>query len=317
MLLIQHLAAFLALVLLPAPPPQTDLDALMKKAVARRDHNWKTLQQYVLEERDTIDVRGSMNLRLWHERREFLWYPRDGFFVRSPLSVNGVKVSESDRRAEEDGYLRWVQARDQSGPDKPDGRSAITIGPQGIRFMPASTSTPENDPPAAVGDLIRQRRQPEFIEAAYLLRLSFDEGRYAFVGRERVEDIDTLRIEYYPARLYKPDEKAKERESNAIWTHVLNKAALITVWVEPKSAQIVRYTFDNISLDFFPAAWLMRPRAFAASMTMSQAFKGVWLPKDVEIKVGAMLATGPIDVSYRMEYRDYKEASTDARIKRD
>ena len=39
-------------------------------------------------------------------------------------------------------------------------------------------------------------------------------------------------------------------------------------------------------------------------------------PRDVGIDFGAMLATGPIDVRYQIEYRDYREATTDARIKR-
>ena len=51
-------------------------------------------------------------------------------------------------------------------------------------------------------------------------------------------------------------------------------------------------------------------------MTMSQAFKGVWLPRAVDIDLGVLIATGPIDVKYRIEYRDYQEAKGDARIKR-
>ena len=101
-----------------------------------------------------------------------------------------------------------------------------------------------------------------------------------------------------------------------MWTQIMNKAALVTMWVEPKTHQIVKYTFDNVSLDFFPAAWLVRPTSFKASMTMSQAFKGVWLPRQVEINLGALFATGPIDVLYRIEYREYQEATASARIKR-
>ena len=171
-------------------------------------------------------------------------------------------------------------------------------------------------------DLIQQRRQPEFIESAYVLRLSFDGGRYAFVGRERLDGLEVLRIEYYPKRLYKGDDNSdpkipqRERQEDELMAYIMNKAALVTLWVDPKADQIVRYTFDNVSLDFFPARWLMRPTSFKASMTMSQPLKGVWLPQDVEINVGALFATGPIDVRYRIVYSDYKEASTDARIKR-
>ena len=41
-----------------ALPGSSDLDAFMEKVLARRDENWKKLQQYVLDEREQIDIRG-------------------------------------------------------------------------------------------------------------------------------------------------------------------------------------------------------------------------------------------------------------------
>ena len=38
----------------------------------------------------------------------------------------------------------------------------------------------------------------------------------------------------------------------------MNKVSLVTLWVEPKAHQIVKYTFDNVSFDFLPGAWLVR-----------------------------------------------------------
>src|SRR5436305_994829 len=69
---------------------QSDLDAFMQQVVARRDDNWKKLQQYVLDEREEFDLRGPANVRLWGEQREYTWFIRDGFFIRSPLKFNGV-----------------------------------------------------------------------------------------------------------------------------------------------------------------------------------------------------------------------------------
>ena len=62
----------------------------------------------------------------------------------------------------------------------------------------------------------------------------------------------------------------------------MNKVSLVTLWVEPKSKQIVKYIFDNVHFDFLPAAWLVRMEELQASMTMSQPFKDVWLPRDVD-----------------------------------
>src|SRR5678816_876732 len=95
-----------------AVPAQSDLDAFMQQVVARRDDNWKKLQQYVLDEREEFDLRGPGNLRMWGEQRDYTWFIRDGFFVRSPLKFNGVTIGEDERRRAEDEYLRRAQRRD-------------------------------------------------------------------------------------------------------------------------------------------------------------------------------------------------------------
>jgi hypothetical protein len=96
---------------------------------------------------------------------------------------------------------------------------------------------------------------------------------------------------------------------------MMNKVSLVTIWVEPKSHQIVKYTFDNVNFDFLPAAWLVRVSDLKASMTMSQAFKDIWLPRDVDFYAAATLAVGSFDVRYHLDYTDYKQASTSGRIK--
>src|SRR5262249_639659 len=151
-----------------------------------------------------------------------------------------------------------------------------------------------------------------------------EEGTYALVGKEKFENQDVLRIEYYPARLFSheqdkqarqtqaakqpppqppPGANAKarkvdprEQEIDAIMEKMMNKVSLVTIWVEPSSHQIVKYTFDNVNFDFLPAAWLMRVSDLKASMTMSQAFKDIWLPRDIDFYAAAMLATGAFDV---------------------
>ena len=39
----------------------------MRQVLARRDENWKKLQQYVLDERERVDVRGPDRTTLWGE----------------------------------------------------------------------------------------------------------------------------------------------------------------------------------------------------------------------------------------------------------
>ena len=50
-------------------------------------------------------------------------------------------------------------------------------------------------------------------------------------------------------------------------------------------------------------------------MTMSQPFTDVWLPRDLEMQFGATLAAGSLTARYRIDYDDYREATTSGRIK--
>src|SRR5438270_7616882 len=92
------LCLLVLLVCTPLTSAQTDLDAFMKDVLARRDENWKKLQQYILDEHEQIDLRGPDRQPVWGEVRDYTWYIRDGYFVRSPVKFNGVAIGEDDRR---------------------------------------------------------------------------------------------------------------------------------------------------------------------------------------------------------------------------
>src|SRR5215471_13395718 len=231
------------LAIVPSLVAQTDLDAFMKQVLARRDENWKKLQQYVLDERETIDMQGPGHTQLWGERRDYTWYVRDGFFVRSPVKVNGVAISEAERRKYETDYLHRQQRRERRrGPNGPDANAA----PADTTQAPvAQAPAPEAPQAADVESLLRQTREPEFISSAYFLRFRFEEGKYALVGRETLDGIETLRIEYYPTNLFrgtdrrrneretKPDDKDKDKNKayDAEFRRLMNKTALVTLWV--------------------------------------------------------------------------------------
>ena len=172
---------------------------------------------------------------------------------------------------------------------------------------------------------MRQSRQPQFIDSAYFLRFKFEAGKYALVGRETLDGVDVLRIEYYPARLFSHEQETQQKRAaegrvdrredvEAAMERLMNKVALVTLWVAPASRQIVKYTFDNVNFDFLPASWLVRVNDIKATMTMGQPFPGVWLPRDVDMRFSAMLAIGPVDLRYRLDYLNYREAATSGRI---
>jgi hypothetical protein len=101
---------------------------------------------------------------------------------------------------------------------------------------------------------------------------------------------------------------------------LMNKVSLVTLWVTSDTRQIVRYTFDNVHMDFLPAAWLVRVNEMTATMNMSQPFKigqsygDVWLPRDVDMRASTMMAIGSIGVRYRLSYTNYHQAVTGGRV---
>ena len=288
----------------------------MKEVLDKRDENWKKLQQYILDEREKVEVRGPTGMPVFGQKREYQWFIREGYFVRSPVTADGVKISEDERKKYEDNFLKRVKARDQrekkaeaTGERIPEPESSISIGSAGVEV------------------LLNQSRQPQFIDTAYFMRFKFDNGRYALVGKEKFGDVDVLKIEYYPVKLFS-DEPGNDRERRTqekrskkdeqlekTMDHLMNKNSKVTLWVEPKARQIVKYIFDNVQMDFLPAGWFIRMEQLKASMTMSQPFKDVWLPHDVEMYFSGMLAIGMVDVRFNLEYYDYQEATTAARIK--
>jgi hypothetical protein len=309
---------------------QTGLDAFMAQVLAKRDENWRRLQQYVLDEHESAEVMAPGRMRLFGLRREYTWYIRDGVFVRSPLRFDGVTIGEADRREYE---KRWL-AREQRRARRPDQQGAeITIG-----GMPPQAEA--SDTPGDVDALVRIAREPQFVSVAYFLRFKFEPGQYAFAGREQYEGREVYRIEYYPTRLYDDHEEGKdtgtsaeskgaakdrrrherpsdpkERELEARLSRQMNKVALVTLWIEPSAHQIVKYVFDNVGFDFLPGRWLVRLDEARASMRMSEAFPGVWLPGGIEFSAGMTLASGGYTLRYGTEYTKYRQAEVEVRIR--
>jgi hypothetical protein len=295
----------------------------MLRALARREASWNLLRQYVLDEREQFDFRDPSGAPIFGERREYTWYIRDGFFVRSPTRANGVAIGEEERRKYEDDWIAREKRREY--------RRAAKDGPP----TPAEAPPPD---PEHVGNFLRQTIEPRFISAAYFMDFKFEPGNYALVGRESIEGRDVLRIEYYPRKLFTDDDeheehadhatergkdeggknkrrKDREGEGDAI-NRRMNKVALITLWVDPTSAQIIRYTFDNVGLDFLPGRWLVRVDELKASMEMGLPFPDVWLPRRIQFRAAITLATGTYPATFDVEYRDYRLADVTTRIKK-
>ena len=134
-----------------------------------------------------------------------------------------------------------------------------------------------------------------------------------------------LRIEHYPERLFSHEqededrrreagERNREEDREAAAERMMNKVSLVTLWVLPDEHQIVKYTFDNVELDFLPAAWLLRVTDLQASMVMGEPFPDVWLPRTVDMHAAMLFAFGHVSARYRLDYHDYREAATSGRV---
>ena len=328
----RQLLALLCLALAVATLPlnaQSDLDAFMEKVLARRDDNWKKLQQYVLEEKEGFDLTGPGGFPLWGMRREYTWFIRDGIFVRSPLTADGVKLSDEDRRKAEDRWLRRQKNREENERRRAERRAKgeevqgperqVTISIPGGVETSSSDDAPPSVPITNTDDMLKQVREPQFVSSAYFLKFKFESGQYALAGREKINDIDALEIEYYPrAGLFKegksrPNKEVRKREDDI--EDKMNKSSMVTLWIDPKTHQILQYVFDDIDWDFFPGRALVRIGNVEAAMQMGQAFPNVWLPKSIEMRFEMMLAVGAVDARYLVEYLNYKEAAVTYKIK--
>jgi len=287
----------------PPPAPATDLDAFMSRVLERRDDNWKKLQQYVLEERESIQLMGPGATPLYGMRRESAWFPRDGTFIKSPLRVNGVTISEEDRRKGEAEWIKMEERREKRRAERAKRDRADTD---------AATTTPLTE------EGVRQALEPGFVSSAYFLRFKFDPGHYALAGRERLEGRDVLKIEYYPSKLFtegrtRPNKELRKRDAEI--ESKMNKSAQVTLWVDPVERQILKYDFENVDLDFLPGRWLVRIDGLKATMEMGQPFPSVWLPRSIRIGFDLSTALGPIDGRYAVDYYDYKLATVATKVR--
>ena len=303
----------------PAASAGSDLDQFMARVLARRDDNWRKLQQYVLGEREQAELLGPGHVRLYGLVREYTWYIRDGVFVRSPLKFDGVTLSEDERRKYENEWLAREKARDEKKRSKESGGTEGSGGTE----VPPSVQPPS---PTDVGELMQLAKEPQFVSAAYFLKFKFEQGRYAFAGPETYEGRRVLKIEYYPARLFSDDKRESEEgearkeddedsKTEQRLERQFNKVALVTLWVEPDSHQIVKYVFENIGMDFLPGRSMVRVDDIAATMEMGQPFAGVWLPRHIDGHGGVTFANGTYEVRYVVDYREYREATTKAIIR--
>jgi hypothetical protein len=303
----------------------TDLDAFMERALHRRDTDRKNLSDYVLDEVEVFEVLGAGRAPVVRMQREYTWYVRDGIHVRSPLKYDGIPIPEADRRAYEE---RWVHSEENR---------------RKYRTERAAKREEEGKSPAVS---VPSVNEPRFISESYFMDFKFEPGNYYLAGKEKLEGKDVLKIDYLPTKLFDDKEEDKKEEEDTKKTEdakkkdqpkkeptkkeqqrqqkekqvedeisrKMDKTSQVTLWVDPVSHQIVKYTFDNVWMDFLPAGWLVRIDDLRANMEMGQPFPDVWLPKNLSIHAGVTLALGPMELQYKRVFSNYRRADVASKI---
>jgi hypothetical protein len=312
---------------------QSDLDAFMKQVLTRRDENWKKLQQYTLEEDETFQISALNGRKIYGFKREYSWFPSDtGIFVRSPISADGVRVSEDDRRKAEASWIKQEEDREKAREKRaqeraqPPGDTAISVN----KDDGGTHVTVDSEKPLpGLDDLVKSNAEPRFVSSAYFMKFRFDEGSYAFAGREKLLGRDVYKIEYYPHQLFRdsPEKRERDRERRKAQgkdpdkdpddtiERKMDKVSMVTLWIEPKDHQILQYEFSNIDFDFLPGRALVRLDDLRAAMKMREAFPGVWLPDAINMGFGMSVALGDVAARYDVKYHDYKLAEVKSKLR--
>jgi hypothetical protein len=297
-------------------PPSTDLDHFMVGALQRRDVDRETLSDYVLDEIEHFEVLGPGRVPVARMRREYTWYVRDGVHVRSPVKFDGVPIPESSRREYEEKWMRSELNRRKQRTERQEKRAEAGKGP--------AVSVPSIN-------------EPRFISEAYFLDFKFEPGNYYLAGKETLDGREVLKIDYLPSKMFDDDREesgdakeskdtrneskerkprtAKEQRAEDEIERKMDKTSQVTLWVDPATKQIVKYTFDNVWMDFLPAGWLVKIDDLRASMVMGQPFPGVWLPKTVGIHAGVTVALGSMEMQYKREFANYRRADVTSKVR--
>ena len=318
----------------------SEIDRLMQRVLARGGENRIARRRYVFNEVERFAVTGPGGQAYRSFVREYVWYERDGVFVRSPVRIDGVAVGEADWRRYEAGWLaaearragEESDAADESCGASPAAESAgdgADPGAGGVSTAAAPRAAESAGDGADPGsaDAVRADAspaadlQPRFLSDSYWIDFEFEPGNYYFAGRERLAGRGVLRVEYYPERLFgegsRDDAKCGRAAAFAVpGAHeALNKTALVTLWIDPQEHRIVRFAFDDAGFDFLPLRWLIRLDDLSASMTMGRPLDDVWLPERIEASGGMTMASGSATVTYSRTFTDWRRARTGGRLR--
>src|SRR5215471_6662653 len=277
-----------AILVQAAPPATTDLDRFMATALQRRDTDRQNLSDYVLDEVESFDVLGPGRVPYARMKREYTWYVRDGIHVRSPVKYDGVPIPEADRKEYEDNWIKSEQGRREFRTKRDAKREQEGKGP--------ALSAPSINEPRFVSEsyFMDFKFEPgnyylagketlegkELLKIDYLPTKMFDEhesetDKEDAAANRKTEDKKTEDGKKDEKKKKEPSEKdkkkaeqEKDKKLEDEISRKMDKTSQVTLWVDPETYQIVKYTFNNVWMEFLPAGWLVKVDDLKAQMQM-------------------------------------------------
>ena len=150
----------------------------MEQVLDRRDENRIAQRRYVFDETERFTVTAYDGEVYQAYTREYVWYRRDGVFVRSPVRIDGVVPSEADwRRYEAD----WLEAEAGRTRDRRGSSEDPCMQGDDAPEPPPATGGAQGDDAtsdlAAAADL-----RPRFLSESYWLDFEFEPGNSGSPG---------------------------------------------------------------------------------------------------------------------------------------
>jgi len=266
-----------------ANPEMSDLDEFMAKVMQKRWADAENLREYVFNEREALDVEiDSKIASQWSYRREYLWFVRDDYLVRSPVVIDGVKVSDKEKSTAED---EWINGQKKRG--KSTNKNGIDY--QALFGLENANS----------------------LDFQAFFGFEFEPGRYLYGGERQFEGRKALLVEYYPK--LSDGKKGSNNKKDSI-NGLFEKSYLVTMLISPDDHQILQITFDNVGLEFLPARWLVRMNDIKASMVMDKTQVGIWLPRKISAYGSISTAGADLSINYTREFYEYAKSHVDVKL---
>lgn len=95
---------------------ESEIDAFMRKAIETRSKDWDKRYDYVFREVEELKISGDIgDAPFAGFVKEWSWYVKDGYLVRSPISVDGMPVSDEERERSERRWIKSLQKQSEKG----------------------------------------------------------------------------------------------------------------------------------------------------------------------------------------------------------